>query len=94
MSGDHLASVAERKALLRARAEVDRTRCASALDAVRTAVLPVRSPDGAASRLPKVATFMRMLAPLLGATRMARWLRLVSLSLAAYRIARNWRRMH
>ena len=83
--------IADRKALLEARALFDRAQMTVAVHDVRTAVLPpgagLRGPvaRGGASLLVGLA------APLLGPSRLIRWLRVASWALAAWRIARNWR---
>ena len=82
---------AERKALLATRAELDRTRAALALHEIRRIVLPPPDADRAAGLRPAAAVLVRVLGPLAGRQRLARWLRIAWLGLAALRIARNWR---
>lgn len=93
MTDDSPAALAEQKAMLRARAESDRTRIAFALHEIRTVVAPVRDPARVMSRRSKVARFVGIVATLVGVARVARLLRFASMTLTAYRIARNWRRM-
>jgi hypothetical protein len=94
VSGDRTASPGKQKALLRARAEADRTRIAFALREIRTVVAPVRDPARVSSRGSKVVRLVGILATVIGVSRVARLLRFASYGLTAFRIARNWRRMH
>jgi hypothetical protein len=45
-----------------------------------------------ASLRPAAAMVIGILAPVFGANRVARWLRIASFALTAYRIAKNWHR--
>lgn len=90
MSMARLAAIAEHKALLATRAELDRTRLALALHAVRGIVVPAPSTESLARAKPTAALLVGLAAPLIGMPRLARWLRFGSLALAVYRIARNW----
>jgi hypothetical protein len=92
MSGERLTSLADRKALLRARAELDRTRLAFAVAEIRAVVAPAHDASHTASLRPTAAMIIGIIAPAFGAKRVARWLRYTSLALTAYRIAKNWRR--
>jgi hypothetical protein len=83
--------LAERKALLAARAEFDRARVALALHEVRTAVALPIGPARRARARPVAKVLVRLFGPLLGRARFGRWLRAASLALVAYRIVRNWR---
>ena len=94
MSGDRPVALAKQKAMLCARAEADRTRIAFALHEIRTVVASVRDPARASSRGTKVVRLVGILATVIGVTHVARLLRFASVALTAYRIARNWRRMH
>jgi MFS superfamily sulfate permease-like transporter len=86
-----LAALAERKALLVTRAQLDRTRLALATHQIRAIVRPASDAVHGA-RLRPVATMLVGLAvPLLGMRRFARWVRFASFALTAYRVARNWR---
>jgi hypothetical protein len=91
MNGQALSALAERKALLRARAELDRTRLSFALSEIRAVIAPPRDPRRMSGIRPAAAMFISVLAPAFGAPRVARWLRFTSFALTAYRIARNWR---
>jgi predicted Zn-dependent protease len=82
---------ADRKALLRARAELDRSKVALAALEVRSIVAPPPSPLRMARVRPGAAMMMSLVAPMLGASRVTRLLRFVSLALMAVRVARSWR---
>ncbi len=86
-----VSAMAERKALLRARAELDRTRLAFALAEIRAVVAPPHDPKRAAGLRPTATMILSFVAPIFGGRRVARWLRYVSFGLTALRIARNWR---
>jgi hypothetical protein len=92
MSDASMSRLVERKALLRARAELDRTRLSFALGQVRAVLAPPRDANRMASIRPTATMLIGVLAPLFGANRVARGLRFASFALTAYRIARNWRR--
>ncbi len=83
--------LADRKALLEARAELDRARVALAVREIRTIVSLPTGPARLARARPVAAVLVSILAPVLGRARFGRWLRVASLALVAYRIARNWR---
>ena len=82
----------ERMALLRARAELDRTRLAFAIAEIRAVVAPKRDPAQVSGARPMAAMIVGFLAPLFGTSGVARWVRMASFALTAYRIARNWQR--
>lgn len=92
MSAGQRFVTAQRKALLATRAELDRVRVTLAVRDIQAIVAPhsgAARPDrgrGTASMLVGFA------APVLGMPRLSRWLRIASLALTAYRIARRWRR--
>jgi hypothetical protein len=86
-----LAELAERKAQLAAHAELDRAYLALAIHDVRTIVAPTASSARLASARPTASMLVGFVAPILGGHRFSRWLRIASMALAAYRIARNWR---
>lgn len=90
MSTARLVAIAEHKALLATQAELDRTRLALALHAVRGIIVPAPSAESLSRARPTAAMLVGLAAPLIGMPRLARWLRIGSLGLAAYRIARNW----
>ena len=83
--------LADRKALLAARAELDRVRVALLVHDIRTTVSLPTGPARRVRARPVAAALVGILLPLLGRARFGRWLRAASLALVAYRIARNWR---
>ena len=93
MIEQQLATREERMALLRARAELNRTRISLALGAIRGVVAPTRDRARVAQARPFAAMLVGVLAPMVGAARVGRWVRIASLALFAYRVARNWNRM-
>lgn len=93
MSEQQLATREERMALLRARAELNRTRISLALDAIGGIVAPARDTARVARARPVAAMLVSVLAPMVGAARVGRWVRIASLAHFAYRVARNWSRV-
>ena len=91
MTPAHLTAIAERKALLVTRAELDRARMTLALHQIRTIIHPAPDAARSAAFRPTAAMIVGVAAPLLGMHRFARWVRFASLGLAAYRIASSWR---
>jgi hypothetical protein len=85
------ADVAEGKALLAARAELDRARLALAVYEIRGIVAPARDDDRVARAKPLASMLVGLVGAAAGRPRLARWLRIASIALAALRIARNWR---
>ncbi|MGZ8203392.1 MAG: hypothetical protein ACXWUB_09090 [Burkholderiales bacterium] len=85
------ANIAERKAQLATRAALERMRFALALHAARTALLPPPMHE-AAFRRPLVAILIGIAAKRVGSTKLRRWLRIASLAMVAYRIARSFQR--
>ena len=92
MTYAHLTAIADRKALLVTRAELDRTRMSIVLHDVRAIVRPAPDPARGAAFRPTAAMIVGFAAPILGMHRFARWVRYASLGLAAYRIVSGWRR--
>jgi hypothetical protein len=92
MKSAQLAAIADRKALLVTRAELDRTRMTLAVHGVKTIIFPGPAAARSASLRPTAAMIVGFVAPLLGMSRFARWVRFGSLALTAYRIARGWSR--
>lgn len=83
--------IADRKALLEARALFDRAQMTVAVHDVRAVVAPPSArPRGPIAR-GGASLLVGLVAPLLGPSRLIRWLRVASWTLAAWRIARNWR---
>ncbi len=89
MNLDARIPIAERKALLVSRAELDRMRLTAAAREVRAIALPRRT---GTERRAGAAMLIGVAAPVLGLPRLARWLRATSLALTIYRIVRHWRR--
>jgi hypothetical protein len=84
--------IRDRKALLSARALFDRAQITVAAHDVRTAIAPPGGSGGRGPMATNAAAFIvGLAAPIVGASRLGRWLRIVSWTLAAFRIARNWR---
>lgn len=91
MSGNRVAELAERRALLVTRAHLDRARMTLALHQIRMLVSPVPDPARSARLRPTAAAIVGVVLPLLGMSRAMRFIRIASFALTAYRIARNWR---
>ena len=83
--------IADRKALLATRAEFDRARMTLAILELKAIAAPAPDPARVAGLRPTSAMIVGFLAPVLGASRLGRWLRILSYGLAAMRIARGWR---
>ena len=91
MSRASFAAIADRKALLVARAELDRMKITLAVREIKAIVAPVSRADRMAALRPTAAMLVGFAAPLLGMPRIARWLRFASIALAALRVIRGWR---
>jgi hypothetical protein len=91
MNPDRAALYADRKALLVTRAELDRVRIQLAVQEVRAIVAPSPAPERLDAYRSKAKWVLRVALPVLGVTRLGRWLRIASLGLVAYRVARYWR---
>ena len=91
MTSAHRTAIADRKALLGTRAELDRTRMTLALHEIKAIVHPAPDAARSAAYRPAAAMIVGFAAPLLGMNRVARWVRFASFGLAAYRVARSWR---
>ena len=90
MSRDRRIELAERRAHLVTRAHLDRARLTLAVLEVRAVVSPPRDRSRSAELRPTAARILAFAVPLLGMTRVGRFLRIASYALAAYRVARNW----
>jgi hypothetical protein len=90
MSRESLAVLAERRAQLVTRVHVDRARMTLALLEVRAIVSPPPDHTRSAELRSTAATILTFAVPLLGMTRVGRFLRIASFGLTAYRIARGW----
>jgi hypothetical protein len=85
--------IAERKALLSARAQIERMQCTLAVEHLRQTIFPPRAPRPRGARPGRLAaTIVALGVPILGRHRLTRALRTVSLALTGWRIVRNWQR--
>jgi hypothetical protein len=91
VSGAEGNRVADRKALLVTRAELDRARVMFNIYEIKAIVAPTADDDRVSRLRPAAAMLMGLAGPFAGRARMMRWLRIASLALAAIRIARDWR---
>ena len=87
-----ITALADRKALLVTRAQLDRTRMTLAIFDVKAIVRPTAGAARSAALRPTAAMIIRFAGPLIGLPRLSRWLRIGSLAIAAYRVFRSWRR--
>lgn len=92
MDSTRVTAIADRKALLGTRAELDRTRMTLALREVKAIIHPAPDAARSAAFRPTAAMIVGFAAPLLGMRRFARWVRFASLALTGYRVASSWRR--
>ncbi len=92
MSRTGAGAIADRRALLATRAELDRARMTLAIHEVKAIVAPRPDPSRVASLRPTAAMLVRLAAPVVGASRLGRWLTVASWTLTAVRVARSWRR--
>jgi hypothetical protein len=92
MTSARLTAIADRKALLVTRAELDRTRMSLAVHGVKTLVFYAPASRRVSTLRPTAAMIVGLAAPLFGTKRFARWVRFGSLALTAYRLFRNWSR--
>jgi hypothetical protein len=90
MSDADRRALADRKALLAARAELDRSKVTLAILEVKSIVAPEPPQERMARVRPTASMIMGLAAPLLGPSRIMRLLRFTSIALMALRIARNW----
>jgi len=86
-----LDALAERKALLVARLQLQRMETTLRVNELRETLRPKRVIGGAISQSAALIALINTVAPLLGLRRFARWTRLATLALVAVRIVRNWR---
>ena len=87
----HPVDLAERKALLVTRAELDRARVMLASRELRAIVSPGPAAERAARDRPVSAMLLSVLGPAVGTSRIGSWLRMAWIALAALRIARTLR---
>ena len=83
--------LAERKALLVTRAELDRARILLAIREVRAIASPVSTAERSARYRPAAAMLLGILGPAVGTSRLGGWVRVAWIALAALRIARSWK---
>jgi hypothetical protein len=86
-----ITTLADRKALLVTRAQLDRTRISLALYDIKAIIRPGTDAARRAALRPTAAMIVGFATPLLGLPRLTRWLRFGSLALAAFRVLRSWR---
>ena len=91
MRGSRPSAVAERKALLAARAELDRAKIMLAAQEIKSVVMPRSSVDRVTMLRPMAAMLIGVLGPSLGSRRVAMGLRVIWLAITAIRIARHWK---
>src|SRR4029453_9893654 len=83
--------LAERKALLVTRTELDRARIMLAAREIRAIVAPASPVEPAARYRPVSAMLMSVLGPTVGTSRLGSWLRVAWIALAALRVLRTLR---
>jgi len=81
----------DRKALLSARAALDRARLTLAVHEIKGIIVPPPSAARIAQLRPTAAMLIAVAGPLFGFRRVARYLRLASIGLVALRVVRAWR---
>jgi hypothetical protein len=95
MSRPPRGTLAERKALLVARAELERVRITLQAHELRALVMPPARPRMRGASPGKIAAAVVAIGlPLLGRHRLSKTLKTGSLVLAAWRLARSWRTGH
>jgi hypothetical protein len=92
MSREQRSELADRKALLATKASLDRVRLALAWHDLRAQIGPVRTGKEGSSGRPFIAKLIAVAAPIIGIARMRRALRLASIAVFVFRVARAWRR--
>ena len=85
-------AIADRKALLATRAELDRARMTLAIHEVKAIVAPRPDAARAAAARPLAAMLVGLIAPAIGTSRFGRWVRIGTWALTVFRVASNWRR--
>ena len=88
---DSRIDLAERKAQLVTRAELDRARIMLAIRELRAIASPASAAERAARYRPAAAMLIGVLGPTVGTARLGSWLRIAWMALAALRIARSWK---
>jgi hypothetical protein len=92
MSAPSDLDLAHRKALLTTRSSLDRMRLTLAVREIQSAIAPTQSAETLARSRGTASTLVGFALPLVGTDRLSRWLRVATLALTAFRIARHWRR--
>jgi hypothetical protein len=93
MSRPSYTRIAERKAVLTARAQLERMQCTLAIENLRDTLFPSRPARPRGARPGRLAAAIVALGvPLLGRNKLSHALRTVSLALTGWRIVRNWNR--
>jgi hypothetical protein len=94
MSQDREAAFEQRKAMLMAKAGIDRVQLATALLELGDQFRPTAVLQSAGGRSGLLASAVLALGiPLLGKTRLARTLKTASIAMTAIRVLRNWRNL-
>ena len=88
---DRPIDLAERKAQLVTRAELDRARIMLASREIRAIAAPDSAAERATRYRPAAAMLMSVLGPAVGRSRLGSWLRIAWIALAALRILRSWK---
>jgi hypothetical protein len=91
VTGTRRANRTERKALIAARADLERARMMLALHEIKAVVGPASASDRVSRMRPVAAMLVGLVGPIAGTTRTARWLRIAWFALVALRVARNWK---
>jgi hypothetical protein len=96
MSADDRATQsAQRKALLVSRSELERLQISLIVHELRERITPTRAARDSSGQGRRAGTVAAALVgvglPLLGRKRLSRWLRMGSLAMTAWRVARQWR---
>ena len=91
MSRASRAAREDRKALLAARAALDRARLTLVVHEIKAIVAPSASAARIAQLRPTAAMLIAVAGPLFGVRRLSRFLRLASIALFALRVVRSWR---
>jgi hypothetical protein len=90
MTNARLAVLADRKALLVTRANLDRLRVSVAVHEILAIVTPPRYVERTSSLRPTAAAIARIVVPIIGMTRFSKWLRVASIAMTVVRVVRNW----
>ena len=91
MSDRQRVALAEKRALLAVRAELDRARVTLAVREIKAVVAPDSDAERTTRFRPVAAMLISVLAPAMGTTRVGRWLRVAGIAMAAVRVVRSWK---